>query len=222
DDADETGHRSIGLYSRPADAPSGEPWTQHAAGVLAPAGPEPSFDLGVWPPADAEALDISDFYERFAASGFAYGPVFQGLRAAWRAGDDVYVEVSLGEEHASLAADFGLHPALLDAAVQAVTFVALEDVGLSRLPFSWSGVSLHAGGASTLRVRLTQLGPDSISLAVADGTGRPVASIESLVLRPVSVDHIDTARMSAFRDSLFTLDWTPVPAVSPADAATAT
>ncbi|WP_459250862.1 type I polyketide synthase, partial [Streptomyces youssoufiensis] len=221
DDADETGHRSIGLYSRPADASSGEPWTQHAAGALAPAGPEPSFDLGVWPPADAEALDISDFYERFAASGFAYGPVFQGLRAAWRAGDDVYVEVSLGDEHAALAADFGLHPALLDAAVQAVTFVALEDVGLSRLPFSWSGVSLHAGGASTLRVRLTQLGPDSISLAVADGTGRPVASIESLVLRPVSVDHIDTARTSAFRDSLFTLDWTPVPAVSPADAATA-
>ncbi|MYU17852.1 zinc-binding dehydrogenase, partial [Streptomyces sp. SID8361] len=222
DDADETGHRSLSLYSRPADASSDEPWTQHAAGALAPAGPEPSFDLGAWPPADAEALDISDFYERFAASGFAYGPVFQGLRAAWRSGDDVYVEVSLGEEHASLAADFGLHPALLDAAVQAVTFVALEDVGLSRLPFSWSGVSLHAGGASTLRVRLTQLGPDSISLAVADGTGRPVASIESLVLRPVSVDHIDTARTSAFRDSLFTLDWTPVPAIAPADAATAT
>ncbi|WP_425580099.1 type I polyketide synthase, partial [Streptomyces iranensis] len=217
-DTDETGHRSLSLYSRPADASSDEPWTQHAAGALAPTGPEPSFDLAAWPPADAEALDISDFYERFAASGFAYGPVFQGLRAAWRSGDDVYVEVGLGEEHASDAADFGLHPALLDAAVQAVTFVALEDVGLSRLPFSWSGVSLHAGGASTLRVRLTQLGPDSIALAVADGTGRPVASIESLVLRPVSVDHIDTARTSAFRDSLFTLDWTPVPAIAAGEA----
>ncbi|WP_344598953.1 type I polyketide synthase, partial [Streptomyces violaceusniger] len=220
-DTDETGYRSLSLYSRPADAPSDEPWTQHAAGALAPAGPEPSFDLSAWPPADAEALDISDFYERFAATGFAYGPVFQGLRAAWRSGDEVYVEVGLGEEHASDAADFGLHPALLDAAVQAVTFVALEDVGLSRLPFSWSGVSLHAGGASTLRVRLTQLGPDSISLAVADGTGRPVASIESLVLRPVSVEHIDSARTSAFRDSLFTLDWTAVPAIAPAEAATA-
>ncbi|MBU3868218.1 acyltransferase domain-containing protein, partial [Streptomyces sp. 4503] len=219
-DKDETGYRSLSLYSRSANASSDEPWTQHAAGALAPAGPEPSFDLSAWPPADAEALDISDFYERFAATGFAYGPVFQGLRAAWRSGDDVYVEVSLGE-HASEAADFGLHPALLDAAVQAVTFVALEDVGLSRLPFSWSGVSLHAGGASTLRVRLSRLGPDSISLAVADGTGRPVASVESLVLRPVSVEHIDAARTAAFRDSLFTLDWTPVPAIAPAEVATA-
>ncbi|GDY48077.1 hypothetical protein SANT12839_089590 [Streptomyces antimycoticus] len=105
--------------------------------------------------------------------------------------------------------------------MQAVTFVALEDVGLSRLPFSWSGVSLHAGGASTLRVRLSKLGPDSISLTVADGTGRPVASIESLVLRPVSVEHIDAARTAAFRDSLFTLDWTPVPAIAPAEVATA-
>ncbi|MFE1978904.1 SDR family NAD(P)-dependent oxidoreductase, partial [Streptomyces hygroscopicus] len=220
-DTDETGYRSLSLYSRSANASSDEPWTQHAAGALAPAGPEPSFDLSAWPPANAEALDISDFYERFAATGFAYGPVFQGLQAAWRSGDDVYVEVSLGEKHASDAADFGLHPALLDAAVQAVTFVALEDVGLSRLPFSWSGVSLHAGGASTLRVRLSQLGPDSISLAVADGTGRPVASIESLVLRPVSVEQIESARTSAFRDSLFTLDWTPVPATAPAEAAAA-
>ncbi|MEU5930696.1 type I polyketide synthase, partial [Streptomyces antimycoticus] len=219
-DADETGHRSLSLYSRPADATSDQPWTQHASGALAPAGPEPSFDFGVWPPEGTEALEIDDFYERFAATGFAYGPVFQGLRAAWRSGDDVYVEVSLGE-HASDAVDFGLHPALLDAAVQAVTFVALEDVGLSRLPFSWSGVSLHAGGASTLRVRLSKLGPDSISLTVADGTGRPVASIESLVLRPVSVEHIDAARTAAFRDSLFTLDWTPVPAIAPAEVATA-
>ncbi|MEU5274698.1 SDR family NAD(P)-dependent oxidoreductase, partial [Streptomyces hygroscopicus] len=219
-DADETGHRSLSLYSRPADAPSDEPWTQHAAGALAPAAATPSFDFGVWPPEGTEALEIDDFYERFAATGFAYGPVFQGLRAAWRSGDDVYVEVSLGE-HASDAADFGLHPALLDAAVQAVTFVALEDVGLSRLPFSWSGVTLHAAGASTLRVRLSKLGPDSISLMVADGTGRPVASIDSLVLRPVSVEHLDTDRTAAFRDSLFTLDWTPVPALAPAEAATA-
>ncbi|UUU25872.1 type I polyketide synthase [Streptomyces sp. DSM 40750] len=221
---DENGARSLNVYSRLEDPTMDQPWIQHASGLLAQSDtPDESgqADLTVWPPEGAERIDTEDVYDRMAAGGFAFGPVFQGLRSVWIHGDEIFAEVRLPKEHASDGAEFGLHPALLDAAVQAVVFVALEDVGLSRLPFSWSGVSLHAGGASALRVRLTQLGSDSVSLAVADGTGRPVASIESLVLRPVSVEHIDSARTSAFRDSLFTLDWTPVPAIAAAGAATA-
>ncbi|MYU17414.1 hypothetical protein GTZ78_43700, partial [Streptomyces sp. SID8361] len=58
----------------------------------------------------------------------------------------------------------------------------------------WSGVSLHAVGASVLRVRLSASGSDAVSLAVADGAGRAVLSVDSLVLRPVSVEQIKGAR----------------------------
>ena len=51
------------------------------------------------------------------------------------------------------AAAFGLHPALLDAALHAAALPGARAgrrpgaVGTVRLPFAWTGVSLHAAGA---------------------------------------------------------------------------
>src|SRR6185369_1750199 len=89
-----------------------------------------------WPPAGAESVPVEGVYEALAASGLAYGPAFQGLRAAWRDGDDLYAEVSLPEGHTDQADAFGIHPALLDAAVHLSVFHGLPDVpaGHSRLP----------------------------------------------------------------------------------------
>ncbi|MGV9856999.1 beta-ketoacyl reductase, partial [Streptomyces sp. NPDC003442] len=83
--------------------------------------------------------------------------------------------------------------------------------GGARLPFSWAGVSLHAVGASVLRVRLSAAGSDAVSLAVADGAGRAVLSVDSLVLRPVSVEQIQGAR-GGRQESLYRLDWAEVSA----------
>ncbi len=68
---------------------------------------------------DAEPLDTARVYADLADQGYGYGPAFQGLRAAWRHGDDVYAEVALPAEAAADATGFGLHPALLDAALHA-------------------------------------------------------------------------------------------------------
>ena len=81
---------------------------------------------------------------------------------------------------ASEAAAFGLHPALLDAALHALAFAGLTERGL---PFSWQNVTLHASGASSVRVRLSPVGDDAVSIELADPAGAPVASIETLVLR---------------------------------------
>ena len=62
----------------------------------------------------------SDLYERFAENGFGYGPAFQGIRTAWLLGDEVYAEVRLPEDQQSAAGDYGLHPALLDAALHSI------------------------------------------------------------------------------------------------------
>ncbi|WEV24711.1 SDR family NAD(P)-dependent oxidoreductase [Streptomyces sp. 71268] len=223
---DENGTRSLNVYSRPEDSTMEQPWTQHASGLLARSGAQDdtgAADLAVWPPEGAERIDIEDVYARMAAGGFAYGPVFQGLRSVWVRGDEVFAEVRLPEENVSDAERFGLHPALLDAAVQAVMFVPQEEAGLARLPFSWTGVSLRATGASELRVRLSSLGPDSIALAVADTSGRAVATVDSLVLRLVAEGQIQSAGSApAGHDSLFRLDWTPVPVGAPAPASEGT
>lgn len=141
--------------------------------------------------------------------GHGYGPVFRGLRAAWRLGPDVYAEVALPDEVGDEAGKFGLHPALLDASMHAIgvgDFFA--DTERVRLPFAWSDVSLHAVGARTLRVRLSPADTDAVALQLADATGRQVASVGSMVSRPVSPEQLPAARQSE-RD-LFSQVWEPV------------
>ncbi|MFI8952034.1 SDR family NAD(P)-dependent oxidoreductase, partial [Streptomyces sp. NPDC053750] len=204
--ADSSGTRTLTVHSR---ASQDEPWTRHAAGVLA-RGAEPGrFDLTQWPPAGADALDVEGLYTDLAGLGLQYGPVFQGLKAAWRSGDTVYAEVALPDRGHKDAERLGLHPAVLDAALHAVSFTGVTG-GQAALPFAWSGVTLHASGAATVRVRLTPTG-SGVALAVADASGRPVATVESLVLRPISEDQLAAAR-AGFHDALFRVEWTPVPA----------
>ncbi|MFI8989025.1 type I polyketide synthase [Streptomyces antimycoticus] len=207
--ADETGRRPLSLHSRLESLPAEEPWTRHAAGVLASGGrPEASFELSAWPPADAAEVELDGRYEGLLDIGFAYGPAFQGLRRAWQRGGEVFAEVALDEETAEEAAAFGLHPALLDSALHAIGLAGLGNTGgEGRLPFAWTGVSLYASGASALRVRLAPAGAEGVRLEIADTTGAPVAAVETLGLRPVSAEQLRSARTSS-HESLFHLEWT--------------
>ncbi|WP_042367394.1 type I polyketide synthase, partial [Streptacidiphilus neutrinimicus] len=227
-DPDHSGRRSLNLYARPEDAP-GEPWTRHASGTLAnaarTAAPAAPLDAASWPPAGARELPVEGHYQRLAEVGLSYGPAFQGLQKAWQLGDAVYAEVRLPEEQQAEAGSYGLHPALLDAALQALALTPApadtgestgEDEPQSRRPFAWSGFALHAACASALRVRLTPNGPDAVSLTVADSAGEPVASVNSLVLRPVSAEQFSRGAAAGQHDSLFRVEWMPLPSPSPA------
>ncbi|OPF67981.1 polyketide synthase, partial [Streptomyces antioxidans] len=207
---DESGARSLNLYSRSEDAQPDDPWTRHTTGLLTrdPAATAPqsvAADFAVWPPADAKPIDVADLYDRFTDVGFAYGPAFQGLRAAWRRGDEVFAEVDLPETQEADAARYGLHPALLDASLHTVAFKPSGTDG-STLPFSWNGVALHTAGASALRVRLGSVGEDTVSLHATDTSGAPVASVDALVLRPVAPEQVNSAQPY---ESLYQVEWVP-------------
>ncbi|MFL6123021.1 SDR family NAD(P)-dependent oxidoreductase, partial [Actinophytocola sp.] len=208
--AAESGRREVAVHSRPEEG--AEPWTRHATGVLVEHGAGVATDRTQWPPPGAEPLPVEATYEELAAAGLNYGPSFRGLRAAWRHGDAVLAEVALPDEVD--AAGFGLHPALLDAALHAAAFLPGQD--RVRLPFAWRGVSVSAVGASVLRVVLAPAGDGAISLRLADGAGQPVGAVESLALRPVSADQLGTVTRSAM-DSLFRLDWVPAEPTEPAE-----
>ncbi|HEX7302327.1 SDR family NAD(P)-dependent oxidoreductase [Lentzea sp.] len=204
--ADESGRRSVGVFS----SADGEEWSHHAEGFLTSAAGE-AVDLTEWPPAGADAVGIDGFYDRLTDAGYGYGPSFRGLQAVWRRGDEIFAEVALPEEHQSDAGRFGLHPALFDAALHAA---AARDEGAVReamLPFVWNDVTLHAEGATALRVRLRPAGEDGLSLDLADATGAAVASVRSVVSRPV------TAAASSAGDSVLRMDWVALD-VPPGDA----
>ncbi|MCF3123072.1 SDR family NAD(P)-dependent oxidoreductase [Streptomyces arenae] len=195
---DATGRRAVTVHSRP-DGDAAAPWTRHATGTLTATAAAPAPDLTVWPPRHAEPLDVTGVYTGLADQGYGYGPAFQGLRAAWRHGDDVYAEVALPEPASADATGFGLHPALLDAALHAADLDA-EPGGDVLLPFAWTGVTLHATGAAAVRVKISRAGATTIALHLADATGAPVADIGGLTSLPVPDN-----------DVLYAVSWPPVP-----------
>ncbi|MFE2679862.1 SDR family NAD(P)-dependent oxidoreductase, partial [Streptomyces hygroscopicus] len=218
-EADASGLREVSVFSRAEAEGEDATWVRHAHGVLAPVhgADTVSFDFGVWPPAGAEVADVSAEYVRAAENGLRYGPVFQGLERAWRRGDEVFAEVALPEEERERAAEFGLHPALFDAGLHAMgVSEGLTGGSGSLLPFSWRGFSLEAVGATALRVRLAPAdsasgaGSGAVSVLVGDASGRVVASVESLVLRPVDAGQLSAAGGVA-RDALFRVEWVPAP-----------
>ncbi|KAA1245370.1 SDR family NAD(P)-dependent oxidoreductase, partial [Mycobacterium simiae] len=204
--ADDTGRRTLSMYSAAA---GGDSWVLHAEGVLRAGGVGHGADLSVWPPVGASALDVTDVYERFAERGYGYGRAFRGLRAAWRRGREVYAEVVAPED--LRVGGFGIHPAVLDAALHAWRFANAADQLV--LPFSWQGVSLHAAGAVRVRVRITPADAGSVSLALADSAGRPVLSVRQLIVRPVSGDALSAAAAAAgaaVGGRLLVTTWSPI------------
>ncbi|WP_307822166.1 type I polyketide synthase [Streptomyces flavofungini] len=206
--AENDGTRSIRVHSRADDADRDAPWTEHATGLLT-TGDVQETDLAAWPPRGATPMDVDGIYDRLDELGYGYGPVFRALRAAWSLDRDVYVEVALPD--GTVGDGFSVHPALLDAALHAPVLRALDEVGAGpRLPFSFRGVRLHAVGASALRVRWspTGQGQNEMSLSVADPAGRPVATVESLVMRPADL----RGTASPTSDALLEVEWAPLAA----------
>ncbi|MGW5000826.1 SDR family NAD(P)-dependent oxidoreductase [Streptomyces hydrogenans] len=210
---DEAGTRALSVHGVAADA---EEWTRHATALLVPALPRDPAPVGAWPPPGAEPVDPAALYEDLDGLGYGYGPAFRAVRAAWRLGDELYAELATETgaeadlpEAAGAPAGFGVHPALLDAALHLrVAREAAEARGALPLPFSWSGVELHATGASVLRVRWSADG----RLTGVDPEGRPVVSAEALALLPVDTDRLGAAA-GRVRD-LHRLEWAPVEAVA--------
>ena len=193
---DDAGARPVTVSS----SVDGSRWTQHAAATLDTAPTQEPAGLTEWPPRGAEPVDLTDYYATLAGGGLSYGPAFQGLRTAYRKGDEVYAEVALDAK----VDGFGVHPALLDAALHAIGLTKAAS-GPGVLPFAWSGVTLHATGATALRARLTPTGADSVSLLVTDATGAPVLSADEFTLRPIGTVSAPTGH-----DSLFRVNWTPL------------
>ncbi|GAA3448173.1 type I polyketide synthase [Dactylosporangium matsuzakiense] len=192
------GRRALTIRSR-TDAD----WTDHATGALAPL---PGGSVADFPADTGTPVDIEALYDTLAAAGFAYGPAFQGLRAAWRDGDTVVADVALPE--ALTGQEFRLHPALLDAAVQAIgaTRSAGEDAP-ALAGFSWQGVTLHRAGATAARVRLTVTGDREVTLLLATAAGEPIARVEALHLVPIH---------TAESQPLYAVEWVGTAPAAPA------
>ncbi|MEU3664534.1 SDR family NAD(P)-dependent oxidoreductase [Streptomyces sp. NPDC032940] len=208
---DEEGRREVAVYSRSAGEGDGpERAVCHARGTLGD-GAEAVADWPVqWPPVGAQRLDTDDLYGRLADLGYAYGPAFQGVQAAWRDGDVVYTEVALSDGLREGGRGFGVHPALFDAALHGgLEGLTGGDESVTQLPFSWSGVRLTASGGSRVRVRIEAVDAGTLRIHLVDDHGGAVGGVERLVFRPAERAKLNGGRSAAY-DSLFQIEWTAV------------
>jgi acyl transferase domain-containing protein/acyl-CoA synthetase (AMP-forming)/AMP-acid ligase II/acyl carrier protein len=214
--ADGSGRRPLDVYARP-DEPDAEDtsWTRHATGLVGPAPARTPPRDTVWPPRGAIEIDLTDGYDRLADAGLAYGPAFRCVRALWRRGDEVFATVRLSEEESAVTGRFGMHPALLDAALHAPLLNGCAPGSDAvRVPFSWNGFRLYATGVTEVRVRVTPGGADTVAVALDDPTGRPVARVDSLTTRELPTAAGDLAGRALFRP-----EWTAVAGEHSADTA---
>ncbi|MBF6150371.1 SDR family NAD(P)-dependent oxidoreductase, partial [Nocardia nova] len=201
--AEETpGYRPVRVYSRAAGADSGT-WQVHAEGRLArnhtvavPRADEP------WPP-HADLVPLDNPYDSLRDRGYGYGPHFTGLRRVWRRDDHRYAEAELPEGTDSTG--YGIHPALLDAALHAIL---VTDAAADRtsLPYRWSSAILHATGATRVRAVLIGTG-DTYDVRLTDLAGQPVFS-GTLETRSATAEHLRTDRTDAL--PLYELGWIPL------------
>ncbi|MFD5134644.1 polyketide synthase dehydratase domain-containing protein, partial [Streptomyces olindensis] len=151
-------------------------------------------------------VDIADLYNRLAEAGYEYGPTFQGVTAAWTQPDGtLHAEITLPQT--ADPAGHTIHPALLDAALHPLAATAGTSDEL-RLPFAWTGVTVHATDATHLRVTLTTTDND-ITVQAWDPTGAPVATVNALATRPIDPTTLHKSLGTGTRNSLFHLTWKP-------------
>ncbi|MFI9802960.1 SDR family NAD(P)-dependent oxidoreductase [Streptomyces sp. NPDC052301] len=201
---DDPDRRSVRVFCRPAAGGAGEPWVRHATGELTRNAPAPEFDMVLWPPTGAEPMDVEDR---------------PGLRAAWRAGDELYAEAVLPVTERDRADRYGLHPVLLEAALGVPASDRAEDPGEVLMPYAWSGMSVHTPGPGAVRIRVRPVGDDAAAIELSDADGSPVASVACVRTRTMSPQQVLASRV-AHQDWLFEVDWvehtaTSVPAPAP-------
>ncbi|MET9546349.1 type I polyketide synthase [Streptomyces sp. NPDC006627] len=217
---DDAGHRRLTVHAQP-DGDTTAEWTLHATAELRPTAEETDEAYarlaGAWPPADAAPVDTSALYGELFAAGQQFGPALQGLRAAWRTGEDVYAEVELAEQ----AAD-GLAPraALLESVCHAWRLTDAGGPGTAGAlqPTVWQGVQVRAGGLDTatgpdaaddariVRVLLTPADDGALRVRATGADGTPLLGADRVELRPLTAARLRSAGATAAR-SLYEVRW---------------
>jgi acyl transferase domain-containing protein/acyl-CoA synthetase (AMP-forming)/AMP-acid ligase II/NADPH:quinone reductase-like Zn-dependent oxidoreductase/acyl carrier protein len=186
----ERGKRAVSVHARTGGAAHHDSgWTLHASAVVstdavltsAPAAGVPA----------VEPLDTDSFYDQLTAQGLGYSGLFRGVCGI---GHD---QAQPGVVHAEVVlpagvevSGYGIHPALLDAALHSLAAALNTDSAqadsAARLPFALSGINLYASAATRLLVRLDPVGADSYRLAATDPAGALVITIDTITLRTLS------------------------------------
>ncbi|MCC7368640.1 MAG: SDR family NAD(P)-dependent oxidoreductase [Chloroflexi bacterium] len=169
-----------------------------------------------------EEIDGPTYYERLAGLGLAFGPAFRGIQRIWRGEGEALADITLPESLEGEAGAYWLHPAVLDACLQAmgaaIPTTTTED---AYLLVSFDRLRVLGRPSRQLRSHI-QLRPTTLAggdAFIADAwlydVGRgTVAIVEGLAIRRASRAALLHASSGAWKAWLHQLRWEPADAAA--------
>ncbi|XXZ16827.1 SDR family NAD(P)-dependent oxidoreductase [Sorangium sp. So ce315] len=192
-------------------------YTLHAEARFTRGGGEPAPPPGgKLPPEGSSPASLDGHYAAARERGLAYGARFQTLREVFlegRGGEAsvLWAKVSLDDASRAEAADYSLHPALLDGVLHALSVEQAQE-GVF-LPFSLERMRLFREGASALfaRVERRRGGEETLSadIVLYDEEGAPAGELLGLHLKRADEPALSLAS-SADRHR-YVVGWQEVP-----------
>jgi acyl transferase domain-containing protein/acyl carrier protein len=215
----------VSVYSQPAESGAGGEWIRHASADVRRAtgeAPEP-LDLTAVRRRCTEGVDVEEAYATYASTGIEYGAAFRGLRSLHRGKREAFAEVVL-PEGVDGAEGYGVHPALLDAAFQALTCLSESDSEGLSLPFAMDGVTVYQSGATRAMVHVRQKESSAddkgfaADVTLTDGEGQVLAEVSGLHARPAEVEAVQRRGAQSVSEALYRVEW-PVTALPTSESA---
>lgn len=133
-------------------------------------------------------------YPKFKTLGLEYGPSFQAIEAVYRGEGEVLGQLQLPKVRQGDFADYVLHPALIDAAMQAGVAAQLNDAsGKMMVPYSLGTVELHGELTEACYSYITKAENDGKvsreNIVITDDQGKVVLKIFESVGVPLTQVH---------------------------------
>lgn len=187
---------SFEIYSAATEDPEARVVYSQGSGVLLLLQEPELLDIEGWKQAcSREVILAEDCYEAFREMGIEYGPGHRGIERIYQGEGVVLAKLALPAAVSGTLEQYVLHPALLDAALQAAVGFSLKESAppTPALPFALD--SLEVFGSCTpvmwalLRVREQDLGRSErhgIEIELSDAQGVVRARMKGLVTRPVA------------------------------------
>jgi acyl transferase domain-containing protein/NADPH:quinone reductase-like Zn-dependent oxidoreductase/acyl carrier protein len=171
-------------------------------------------DLARLKPVDADA-----FYRYMSDLGLRYGDEFRSVRQLFVADGESAGCVALSDNISPRAAEYPLHPVLLDGALHVFSAgrSTVEARGSQlKLPVRFSRILfLRSPGASArVRARVVQCTDEFVegNIALYDESGKPCVFVDGF--RAISVAGVRRGATSGNRDVLYNIDWQRTPTES--------
>jgi acyl transferase domain-containing protein/acyl-CoA synthetase (AMP-forming)/AMP-acid ligase II/NADPH:quinone reductase-like Zn-dependent oxidoreductase/acyl carrier protein/NADP-dependent 3-hydroxy acid dehydrogenase YdfG len=200
----ELGDEGLKLEVFCRDAGADARWQLHARAHAKPeleGRPVPELDASEF----TEIVEPSEIYAALTAVGLDYGPRFRGLRSIRRSERGVLAELALPDGVQDWST--GIHPVLLDAALQAAAALGVErqptlllPVGVER--YRWFG---DARGSTQLLARVTRAAA-GLDVVLWEHGGQAIAELSGLQLREADPALFRVRRAPA-QASSFALRW---------------